>query len=181
MDLPIAFLHHPSLLPIYVPPPMGQTVYSSKTKTVHPFESLLLQQATVHFLSLCFKGLAPWELLLLEHDCKQALQFSARQPTPSYWRILSHCETLRASNLENKQKNITLYCTLPYSNTPEVELMAREHHNPKLNAEEVLRNLLRRLKIDYEFSSWKIEISLFSVVVYFLLLYFSTEYTWLNL
>lgn len=116
MDLPIAVLHHSILLMIYVPPPKGQTVYSSKAKSVHPFESLPLQQATVHFLSLCFKGLAPWELLLLKHDCKQELQFSARQPTPSYWRILSHCETLRASNLENKQKSIALYCMLPYSN-----------------------------------------------------------------
>lgn len=159
----IAALHHSSLQPIYVPPPKGQTVYSSKTKSVHPFESLPLQQATFHFLSLCFKGLAPWELLLLEHDCKQALQFSARQPTPSYWRILSHCETLRASNLENKQNNITLYRMMPYTNTPGVELMACEHHSPKLNAKEVLRNLLWRLKIDYEFFSWRMEVALLSL------------------
>lgn len=41
--------------------------------------------------------------------------------------------------------------------------MAREHHNPKLNADEVLRNLLRRLKIDYEFFSRIIEFALFGL------------------
>lgn len=88
IDLPIAIVHHSSLLPICVPPPKGQTVYSSKTKSVHPFESLPLQQVTIHFLSLCFKGLAPWELLLLKHDSKQALQGSRLPPTDEYYHTV---------------------------------------------------------------------------------------------
>lgn len=58
-DLPVAALHHSARQPISVAPLKGQTVYSSKTKPVHPSESLPLQRATVHFPSLCFKGLAP--------------------------------------------------------------------------------------------------------------------------
>jgi len=37
----------------------------------------------------------------------------------------------------------------------EFELMAREHHTPKLNSVEVMRNLLRRLKMNYEFFTRK--------------------------
>lgn len=58
-DLPVAALYHSGRQPISVAPLKGQTVYSSKTKPVHPSESLPLQRATVHFQFLCFKGLAP--------------------------------------------------------------------------------------------------------------------------
>lgn len=90
----------------FLAPLKGQTVYSSKTKPVHPSESLPLQRATVHFPSLCFKGLAPWELLLFKHDCKQALQFSARRPSPFYRWGVSHCEGIK-SQKQTKEHHIT--------------------------------------------------------------------------
>ncbi len=134
-----------------------------KLFTLNQFTRLSHSRFSKGLFTFCLFVLKVWRHENYYCSSMTANKFSARQPTPSYWRILSHCETLRASNLENKQKNITLYCMLPYTNTLGVVLIACEHHSPKSNAKESLRNLLWRLKIDYELFSWRMEVALLSL------------------